>query len=567
MISDAGIVPAAAPPSTDAPAAPQQRPRWVVPVVAGLSVLALVLRALIATHGGLWRDEALFLFVVQEPSWGAMLDFLRQHESHPPLFYAVMRVWLSLVGDTEATALAVPVVLGAALTPALYHVGARLFSWRVGLLAAALATVSPIAVEHAAMVRPYSLLPLLALAATYALVRAVDLGGWYRWAGYAAAMLGLVYTHNWAWLVLGAQWVALAACLWRGGARPRAAILREWCLAQAVIALGFLPWLSSFANQAEHAGHAPSELARLLHTPWDVFSLVIVLGRTFLIGTVVPAGAGTVSGVVIGWALIVAAVGLFSRRPGPLGGGPRVGRGTALTVLVAVPAAALCAAAVVSARSSMLQARCIMTVAPLLLLVVAHGVERLRTSGQGRLAGAAVAALLVPYAGLLPPQYTHPRSNVRELARDLATKAGPSDLILIAPEFIASSFNRYYSPATEQIDFPAMGRIGAMPFDRTARRFGDPAALAEAERRLAASHAAGRRVWLIVDVGSTSSCAGAECDSIAARSVRFLDVGYARASQLREYLGTLYGSPVDCDARSYASGRDEALEVCLFAPR
>ena len=70
------------------------------------------------------------------------------------------------------------------------------------------------------MVRPYSLLPLLALAATYALVRAIDVGGWRRWAGYAAAVLALVYTHNWAWLVLAGQWVALAVCLWRGVQRP-----------------------------------------------------------------------------------------------------------------------------------------------------------------------------------------------------------------------------------------------------------------------------------------------------------------------------------------------------------
>jgi hypothetical protein len=267
--------------------------------------------------------------------------------------------------------------------------------------------------------------------------------------------------------------------------------------------------------------------------------------------------------VVIGWALVVAALGLFSRRPGPVRGRPRVDAGTALTVLVAVPVAAMIAAVAVSARSDMLQLRCIVTLAPLLLLLVAYGAERLRAKGQGRLAGVAVAALLVAYASLLPPQYTVPRSNVRELAWDLAGKTTSSDLILIAPEFIASSFNRYYAPATEQIDFPAMGRIGAMPFDRTAQRFGDPTALAEAERRLAASHAAGRRVWLIVDAGSTT-CTGTECDSVAAHSNRFLDVGYARSSQLREYLGTLYGDPTSCDARSYASARYEALELCLF---
>jgi len=563
---DEDLVEPTAPRAGQQAEAPEQRPRWIVPAVLALSALALVVRALIAVHSGLWRDEALVLFIVHQPSWGAMLDFLRQHESHPPLFYALMRVWVWIAGGSDAAALAIPVLLGAALVPALYHVGSRLLSWQVGLLAAALAAVSPVLVEYGAMVRPYSLLPLLALASTYALVRAIDAGGWRRWAGYAAAMLALVYTHNWAWLVLGAQWVALGLCLWRGVQRRRGAILREWCLAQAAIALGFLPWLPSFANQAAHAGHAPLDLLGVVEAPWDVFTLLILLGRFYLSGTFVPASADVVSALVVGWALLVGGLALLVARRRSALSRPRLGTGTALPVLVAVPSAALGGAAVVSLRSDMLQARCIMIVAPLLLLLVAYAEERLRRSGQGKLAAVATVALIAAYVGQLPTQYLVPRSNARELARDLAPRTSPSDLILIAPEFVASSFNRYYSPATEQIDFPAMGRTGAMFFDRTVQRFGDPAALAEAERRLAAAHAAGRRVWLIVDIGGSTICTGAKCDSIAASSDRFLNVGYARASQLREYLRGLYGPPPSCDARSYASGRDESLELCLFEP-
>jgi mannosyltransferase len=547
--------------------APEAAPRWVLPAVAGLTVVALVVRAVIALSSGLSRDEALFLFVAQQPSWGAMLDFLRQHESHPPLFYAVMRVWLALAGNTDAAALAIPVLLGAALIPALHHVGARLFSWRVGLLGAALATVSPVLVQYGAMVRPYSLLPLLALGATYALVRAIDTGGWRCWAGYVAAMLALVYTHNWAWLVLAAQWVALAVCVWRGTARPRAAILREWAVAEVAIVLGFVPWLSSLLNQAAHAGHSSNALYAFVHGASDLFVTVISIVRVLLAGTLVPAGAGPLSAAPLVWALVVSAVAVLWRRPAHEGGGgERERAGTTYPVLVTVPVAAMCVAGVVSARSDMLQARCIVTVAPLLLLLVASGVARLRASGQGRLAAAATVALIGAYAGMLLPQYTVPRSHARELAQDLAGKARPSDLIVIAPEFVASSFNRYYAPATQQIDFPAMARIGAMPFDRTAQHFADPAALAEAERRLTAAHAAGRRVWLIVDVDSTTTCTGAQCDSIATRSNRFVDVGYARASQLREYVAALYGAATTCDGRTYAAAPEESLEVCLFVP-
>jgi uncharacterized membrane protein len=140
-------------------------------LVAAVTLFALVLRALFAARSGLWRDEALFLFVAQLPSWGAMLDFLRFHESHPPLFYALMRAWLAVAGSSDAAALVPPVLFGTLLAPCLYAVGARVFSRRTGMIAALLAAVAPLLVEYSAQVRPYSLLPLLCLLSTYFLWR------------------------------------------------------------------------------------------------------------------------------------------------------------------------------------------------------------------------------------------------------------------------------------------------------------------------------------------------------------------------------------------------------------
>jgi hypothetical protein len=49
-------------------------------ILLGLALLlALGLRLLLAARSGLWRDEALFLFVVRSPTIGAMLEFLRSH--------------------------------------------------------------------------------------------------------------------------------------------------------------------------------------------------------------------------------------------------------------------------------------------------------------------------------------------------------------------------------------------------------------------------------------------------------------------------------------------------------
>jgi hypothetical protein len=221
------------------------------------------------------------------------------------------------------------------------------------------------------------------------------------------------------------------------------------------------------------------------------------------------------------------------------------------------------AALALSTRSDTLQPRCLVIVAPLVLLVVAYGFDRLRADGPTLLALASAAALLAVYVVQLPPLYSTPRSSARELARDLAARVAPSDLVLLSPWWVASSFNRYYRPGTEQIDFPAMERVGATPFDDAARRLGDPAAFEEAKQRITASRAAGRRIWWIADL-DFGTCAEPQCEAMIGPDTFFL-VGVARTSQLRRYLVQVYGTPT-CDTRSYSSGRDESLELCLFTP-
>lgn len=48
----------------------------------------------------------------------------------------------------------------------------------------------------------------------------------------------------------------------------------------------------------------------------------------------------------------------------------------------------------------------------------------------------------------------------------------PSDLLIIAPEFLAASFNRYHFPAIEQINFPHFAREGANIFRKSSRQNG-----------------------------------------------------------------------------------------------
>ena len=146
-------------------------------------------------------------------------------------------------------------LLGAAQIPAAYLIGARMFSRRAALIAAVLVACSPSLVYHSILVRPYSLLPLLALISSYYLWCSLKDPSRRTWLGYGLSMLMMLYTHNWTVILLAAHWVV--AWTWFARFRGPGRAVRGWFLTQAGLALGFSPWLPVFLSQVRLAGHAP----------------------------------------------------------------------------------------------------------------------------------------------------------------------------------------------------------------------------------------------------------------------------------------------------------------------
>lgn len=547
-------------------------------VVLGLTCVALILRVLMAARGGLWRDEALFLFVARSPSWSAMMDFLRFHESHPPLFYALMRVWLSITGDTDAAALAIPVVFGVALIPLIYVVGASLFSKPAGLLAACLAAFSPWLAEYSAVVRPYSLLPLLVLVSSFTLIRGVESGGTRMWIGYVGSTLAMLYTHNWSWLVLGGEWLAVAVVLGLGLVRQRGSIARDWLLVQSIIAVGYIPWAPSLIYQSRNAGHAPlsvdgwtGAIAMILA------SFVAVLQTTVLAFPV--AGSATNQAAATTWFMVLApfimgvVVFLRTRKTQAMGTAENQGATARansarvpLIVLLLVPAFAWIEALVLSTRSNMLFGRCVVMLAPSVLLVISYWVTDRRSNKPLPVSGLVVAALVLTYLWSTNSILQTTRSNARETAAAISLRTQSTDLVIVAPEWLASSFNRYYRPSVEQIDYPHFGRQGAVDFAGIRGRTIDPDAFLLIKQRIANARREGRRVWLVTDSAYVRDFSPDDA-VVGLRSPQFGIVGIVRANQIRAELESAYGPPEPILVSDRKPAQLERLRVFLFSAK
>ncbi len=537
-----------------------------------LFLAAVAVRAQMAFAGGIWADEGLVVNILAIPTLGGMIDFLRFHESHPPSFYILLRGWQQVAGTSDSAMLAFVSVGGALIVPVAYVTSQRLFSHRVALFAATFVAFSPSLTEHSAQIRPYGLLPVLVLTSTYFLITALRDGGVRRWICYSLSTALLLYTHNWTWLVLGGEIVAGAIILLPargiGGRRTL-----EFAAALLATALLYAPWLSSLVFQVVHAGHTAPPLNNLLDRVAFMVLGIATVPYMLLLGTYPSEKAGL---VLMSAGVAILAIILFRFRPSIL---ERLKRAIpeskaeraypdALRLLLLVPASTLAAAFILSPRSNLVLERCLAMLTPSILIAIAYGLCKLSRSGiraREQLTIAAVCLIVaisvVSDFALMPTV----RSNAREAAKSVAAAIAPDDLLIVAPEWYAPSFNHYFPPLVEQIDYPHAGRSGLLDFADVRTRALDTTATVRLHSAIAAARARGRRVWL-VSARRYVQYIDEELPKLTTEEQRNRYTSVLRVKEARDALVAAYGAPDTTHFVSPRISRYEEILPMLFTP-
>ncbi len=195
--------------------------------------MALLVRAWGLAAKSLWYDEAYSIFVARQPLV-EIPRLLAAYDTHPPLSYVLLHIWMGAFGSSEAAARSLSVVASLGVVVLTFLLGRRLGGARLGILSAALVSLSPFQIAAAQEARMYPLLTLFALGASYVLWLAVEEGRRWQWVAYGLLTLLALYTHHFAVLVLLTHglFVILFA--------PRAT-RKAWILALGAIAVGYLP--------------------------------------------------------------------------------------------------------------------------------------------------------------------------------------------------------------------------------------------------------------------------------------------------------------------------------------
>jgi len=120
----------------------------------------------------LWIDEAASVSFASL-AWKPFLKVLWGYQGNMAFYYFLLHGWIHL-GDSEFAVRSLSVLFGVLTIPAIYLLAARLFDRTTGLISAALLAVHSFHIHWSQETRAYSLLILLLVLATYALIAALE---------------------------------------------------------------------------------------------------------------------------------------------------------------------------------------------------------------------------------------------------------------------------------------------------------------------------------------------------------------------------------------------------------
>ncbi len=409
---------------------------WHLFLLGGIVLLGFLLRSLTLSQQSLWLDEVYTVVEAGRPFSDLFRALFDPHQGYP-LYILAMRVWTALFGSQEA-ALRWPSALAGTVTiPLLYLLGRDLIGRRAGLLAAALLSLSPIAVWYAQEAKAYAVALLFSLATWIAIREALARQNVWFWAGFVLLTLLSLLTHR---LIAILSLVGQMTFLLLSARQARRRILLAAALALTLLVL----WLGLGQAGAARQFSAPRDPLVVL----DAFSQ---LSLRISAHAPLPGEGPDRRPFLLPFAiLVVCGVAALGSK------GQTEQRRFFLAALVA-PGAAFFAFYLIR---PLYYARYLLGLLPSYLLLLAVGLEtlwlwgaRLRRTGDralGLLAAALglASGLLLPAISLREVWVHHfsgqpHKEQFREATSYLQDHAHPGDLIVVHPNYILPAVSYY----------------------------------------------------------------------------------------------------------------------------
>lgn len=241
--------------------------------LVGLYVAARLWRL---TAACLWFDE-LFGVHAARHAWGGLWRFVAADLIHPPLFYALLKVWVSLGGESVYWLRLFPVVASvAALVPLLLLARELKLGTAATNVALLFAATNGYLIKYAQEVRMYGLLLLLTLTSLWLFARLLNKEDKARGLFLVLFFVNLllVYTHYYGWLVVACEAAFLAL---REKRR-----LGAFMLTVVGLAVAYVPWVLACVSAAGRGGGLAQNIGWIARPgPGDLVELFALFNQPF----------------------------------------------------------------------------------------------------------------------------------------------------------------------------------------------------------------------------------------------------------------------------------------------
>jgi mannosyltransferase len=393
--------------------------------VGAASVLAVLLSGAFLSAKSFWLDEAASVHYAD--THRSLVAVATADGGNFALYYTLLHAWLRL-GSSDGFVRALSAIFAALAIPPTFLLGRRLFGIRAGIVAAFLLAANPFFIAYAQEARGYTLFALASVISSLLFLRMRERGAWMDVGAYAAASILMIYVHFFGVLVVAAQICTLLAY-----GRGAASAPRIWS-GFAAVALAISP----LALLAYRHG--------IVQIDWIPPLSLAEIGRFFVGVAGGPLGLGAYT---ISCALAFASVRSVDR-------GLRASLGTiALWIFVPIAMCAVFSILVIP----LFEPRYLIFITPLLAIVAAAGVARLRSRAAIL---AAFALFAVASAVGLRAYYAAPKEDWRDAAALIAARAQPSDLIVCTPNYAALPLQHALD---RQPQHPGLVALAAAPQD------------------------------------------------------------------------------------------------------
>lgn len=158
---------------------------------AGIVGLAAFLRLYQIEKQQIWFDEAGSFHSSVSANWLKTM----QLDPNPPLYFLLLRGWVSLAGTSELSLRLPSAIAGSLFVIVVIWAGLTLFDNRTGLWSGAFAAVAPMHIYYSQEARGYSLLLLMLLLTYVVLWRALEKNSPWAWIAVFVCEAAAVGTH------------------------------------------------------------------------------------------------------------------------------------------------------------------------------------------------------------------------------------------------------------------------------------------------------------------------------------------------------------------------------------